>query len=200
MSARPFTESEFSTLAAHFVATGQIRNLALLKVGCGTGYRITELLALRVGDVWDGRDVGREITIARRNLKGGRGAYHRSVRSRRTPLSEPVREALRLHLERIGTADSARALFSTAQAQGGAMDRSSVFRLLQEACLASGVSPVRVSTHSFRKTFAARIFQASGRDLVATQRIIGHSNPATTARYLETDTAQLDSLVRSIAA
>ena len=103
MSARPFTESEFSLLSAHFAAAGKTRNLLLLKLGCGTGYRISEVLALRVRDVWTGMEVARELTIARRNLKGGRGAYHRSVRGRRVPLAEPVREVIREHLAKIGT-------------------------------------------------------------------------------------------------
>src|ERR1019366_4298874 len=92
MSARPFTESEFSSLSAHFSAAGQTRNVLLFKLGCGPGYRIFELLALRVRDVWTGTDVSKEVTIARKNLKGGRGAHHRSVRGRRVPLAEPVRE------------------------------------------------------------------------------------------------------------
>ena len=54
MSARPFTESEFTTLPSHFAAAGKTRDALLLKLGCGTGYRIAELLALRVRDVWTG--------------------------------------------------------------------------------------------------------------------------------------------------
>jgi hypothetical protein len=36
MNARPFTESEFSILSAHYSAAGQTRNFLLLKLGCGT--------------------------------------------------------------------------------------------------------------------------------------------------------------------
>ena len=123
MSARPFTEAEFTSLTTHFSAAGKTRDVLLLKLGCGTGYRISELLALRVRDVWTGTGVAKELTIARRNLKGGRGAYHRSVRGRRVPLAEPVREAIREHLLKIGTDNPDRALFSTTQAQGEPMDR-----------------------------------------------------------------------------
>jgi integrase len=200
MSARPFTESEFSHLSAHFAAAGKTRNLLLLKLGCGTGYRISELLALRVRDVWTGAEVARELTIARRNLKGGRGAYHRSVRGRRVPLAEPVREAIRDHLATIGTDNTDQALFSTTQAQGEPMDRSAVFRVLTEACRRCGIDTTRISTHCLRKTFVGRIYKASNHDLIATQRIVGHTSPATTARYLETDSAQLDLLMLAVAA
>jgi integrase len=200
MSARPFSDSEFLSLSTHFSSAGQTRNILLLKLGCGTGYRISEILALRVRDVWNGHEVGHQVTIARRNLKGGRGAHSRSVRGRRVPLAEPVREAILGHLARIGTDNPDRALFSTTQAQGEPMDRSAVFRVLAEACRHCGIDTTRISTHSLRKTFVGRIYKASNHDLIATQRIVGHSSPSTTARYLETDSAQLDALMLAVAA
>lgn len=200
MSARPFTEPEFSTLAAHLAAARRTRDRLLLVMGSGTGYRISELLSLRVGDVWHNGEVVHEVTIARRNLKGGHGVHCRSVRGRRVVLSEPVRTALREHLAVIGTTNPDLALFSSAKAKGEPMGRSMVFRILRGACAACGITNARVSTHSLRKTFVARVYLASGHDLITTQRIVGHSNPATTARYLETDSAKLDALVRHLAA
>ena len=116
------------------------------------------------------------------------------------PLSEPVREAIRAHLLKIGTGDLDRALFSTTQKQGRPMDRSAVFRVLTKACRRCGIDTSRVSTHSLRKSFVSRVYRASGNDLIATQRIVGHSNPSTTSRYLETDSARLDDLIRNLAA
>lgn len=200
MSARPLTEFEYTTLAAHLAAVGRTRDRLLLVLGCGTGYRITELLSLRVGDVWREGDVVREVTIARRNLKGGRGVHCRSVRGRRVVLSEPVRSALREHLAVIGTGNPDLALFTSAKARGEPMGRSMVFRILREVCSACSITNARVSTHTLRKTFVRRVYEASGHDLIATQRIVGHTSPTTTARYLETDTAKLDDLVRHLAA
>ncbi len=200
MSVRPFTEPKFSLLSVHFSAVGKTRNLVLLKLGCGSGYRISELLALRVPDVWTGTEVARELTIARRNLKGGRGAYHRSVRGRWVPIAEPVREAIREPLAKVGSDNPDRALFSTTQVHGEPMDRSAVFRVLTESCRRCGIDTTRISTHSLRKTFVGRIYKASNHDLIATQRIVGHTSPATTARYLETDSAQPDLLMLAVAA
>ncbi len=200
MSARPFTEPEYLLLSQHFAAARRTRDRLLLVLGCATGYRIQELLSLTVGQVWDGADVVKEITVARRDLKGGRGAYKRAVKGRRVPLSEAVRGAVRDHLTAIGPGEAARFLFATGRSHGAGMNRSQAFRVLVDACTACGIDTTRISTHSLRKTFVGRCYAASGRDLIKTQRAVGHSSPITTARYLETDTADLDRLVLTLAA
>lgn len=200
MSARPFTEQEYHRLCAHFTSTGHIRNRTLLVLGCGLGFRIRELLSLTVGHVWTGADIATEVTLARRSLKGGQGVHRRSIRSRRVVLSETIRSAIREHLAVIGVDDLNRALFATARSDGRGMNPSQAYRILVDACVACGIDRTRVSSHSLRKTFVGRVYRASGFDLIKTQRIVGHSSPIITARYLETDSSDLDELVRSLAA
>lgn len=61
-----------------------------------------------------------------------------------------------------------------------------------EAC---GIDEARVSTHSLRKSFVRSVYDASGRDLIQTQRVVGRSSPVITARYLESTQSELDELV-----
>lgn len=199
MSARPFTEQEYHHLCEHFTATGNIRNRTLLILGCGLGFRIRELLCLTVGHFWTGSDIATEVTLARRELKGGRGVHRRSIRSRRVALSEPVRNAVRQHLAEIGVEDPRRALFATSRSHGQGMNSSQAYRILVDACIACGISRIRISTHTLRKTFVGRVYLVS-KCLIKTQKLVGHSSPLVTARYLETDNDDLDQLVRSIAA
>lgn len=200
MSARPFTEAEYTRLLEHFAGPKRTRERLLLVLGCGTGYRIQELLRITWRQVLDGDQIARELTVERRHLKGGHGLRLRSVRNRRVPLSESVRAALQEHLTASGKVEPDHPIFATRSGAGKAMDRSHAFRLLQGAAIACGLPADRISTHSLRKTFVARIYAASGHDLIKTQRIVGHSSPLTTARYLETDSAELDRLVLNIAA
>ncbi len=51
MSARLFNESEYATLCAHFLSAGQTRDRLILVLGCGTGFRIQELLSITVGRI-----------------------------------------------------------------------------------------------------------------------------------------------------
>lgn len=201
MSARPFTEPEYLTLSQHFASAHRTRDRLLLILGCATGYRIQELLSLTVGQVWDGADVVREITVARKDLKGGRGGkYVRAVKGRRVPLSEAVRGAVLDHLTAIGPGEADRFQFATGRSHDAGMNRSQAFRVLVDACTAFGIDTTRVSTHSLRKTFVGRCCAASGCDLIKTQRAVRQSSPITIARYLETDTADLDRLVLTLAA
>ncbi len=198
MSARPFTEAEYLTLVDHLTAAGRTRDALLVVLGCATGYRIQELLSITVGQVWDGQDVAHEITVARRDLKGGKGVHKKAIRGRRVPLSETVRDAIRDHLVIAGTADPQWALFATNRSEGGPMHRSRAFCLLVEACEECGIDTTRISNHSYRKTFVGRIYAASGHDLIRTQRIVQHASPVTTARYIETDAGEMDALVRNL--
>lgn len=201
MSARPLSEDEYTRMVEFLAAHGLLRDRLLLILGCGTGYRITELLSLSVGQVWDGQLPRKDILVARRYLKGGAGIHCRSVRSRRVPLSTKIQEAVTGYMLSLRDAPSLdAALFRADRSAAAAMDRSSVFRMLARVAKACGVDSTRVSTHSFRKTFVARAYLASGCDIIKTQRIVGHSSPLTTARYLETDQNELDELVRALAA
>lgn len=203
MSARPLTDQEYATIVAHLAATGRTRDRLLLILGCATGFRIRELTSLTCGQVWDAAvgDVAREVIIARRNLKGGRGLWQRSVRGRRVPLGEPVRDAIREFLQERAPWDPEKALFSTCRSNetGRPLHRSQAWRIISQAAAECGLDVGRISTHTLRKTFVGRVYRATGNDLIATQRIVGHTSPLTTARYLETDSNRLDQIILSLA-
>jgi integrase/recombinase XerD len=145
--------------------------------------------------------VAREVTVARRNLKGGKGAHCRAVRGRRVPLSEPARAAIQEYLAAQGpNPPPERHLFTTSRSGDGPLHRAQAHRILVGITQACGFDATRISTHALRKTFVARAWRATGRDLIKVQRIVGHRSPLTTAKYLETDQDELDQLVRQFAA
>ena len=54
-----------------------------------------------------------------------------------------------------------------------------------------------ISTHSFRKTFAHKIYKHSGNDIVATQIALQHSSVTTTQRYLNIADVKLESVLQN---
>jgi len=192
---RPFTTEEQEKILTHLRNTGCHRDALLLEMGSYLGFRISELLSLKVEDVADAGVARDEIIVSRRNLKGGKGAHRRAVHSRRIVVPERLRHALTGYLQRKPLLPGSY-LYQSRENGNCPICRSQAHRIIVGAATAVGVHD-RIATHSMRKAFVKRIYEISGHDLVKTQRIVGHRSPLTTARYLETDQADLDALVRS---
>jgi integrase len=81
------TEGEVAQVAAAFQGAYAARNRALFVLGVRTGFRISELLSVRVGDVWQGGTVGLTLTVKRPATKG-------RIAGRTLPLHAEARAAL----------------------------------------------------------------------------------------------------------
>ena len=146
-AARPLLPDEEIKLLA---ALDRRRDQVLFLIGRYTGFRITELLSIRVRDVWDRAGVLSEITLSRQRLKGGQGVQRRRVRSRTVPLSPRLRAALQTFLdERFeGTAPAPDDfLFASRIGENRPISRVQAYRILKSAAVAIG-RPERIATHS----------------------------------------------------
>lgn len=148
-----------------------LRDRALFVVGIKTGYRISELLSLRVEDV-AGKD---SITVHRRNMKGRRS-------SRSVPLHPLAKEALQSYLN---TGVSGK-LFP--------ITRQHAWRIIKEAANKAGLSGT-ISTHSMRKSFGMNVFLRTNKNIVAAQKALGHSNVASTSHYLSVDLEEVTAAI-----
>lgn len=193
---RPFKPNEIAAMASFLIPRDEL----LLHLGCATGFRISELLGLRVGDLYAGREVRRELVIQRSSLKNGRGVRRKKIRSRRVVLGESIRKKLGEYWAvRFGFVEpKSECLIFASRFHGRALSRKSFWRILWVAAQKAGIPMERIGTHSMRKSFAAAVYAATGHDLLATQKLLGHQNPLTTASYLEFDEGRLDQVVLSL--
>jgi len=202
MPARPFTPTEIPALESHLLQHGRYRDRMLIIAGTQVGYRITELLTWTIGQVLapDG-DIVREVTVTRALLKGGSGVHKRSVRSRRVVLNERARGVICDYIASLGCVPPAdQYLFRSRSGANRPISRTQAHRVLKDLCRECGIDATRISTHSLRKSFVRAVYDASGHDLVRTQRIVMHASPITTARYLENTQSELDDLVLGLGA
>jgi integrase len=202
MSARPFTASELSILESNLMVAHRYRDAMLLKAGVSVGYRITEILSWTVGQVLTpAGEVAREVTVARALLKGGSGKKKRSIKSRRVVLNEKARAAIRDYIASLGYVPAPdEFLFRSREGGNRPLHRSQAHRILVQACEECGIDTARISTHSLRKTFVRSVYDASGHDVIKTMKVVQHSSPVITARYLENTESELDDLVLGLAA
>jgi integrase/recombinase XerC len=148
------------------------RDYAMLELLAGTGLRVGELLALKVGDVTLQERSGKVIV-----RQGKHGEY------REVPLTLDVRKALAAYLKEVHPEQDNPAAPLWVGPQGQLRQRSSVTRLLEKYALQAGIEPV--NPHALRHTFATRYLHANPDDLRGLARLLGHSSLDTVMIYTE---------------
>jgi site-specific recombinase XerD len=147
----------------------------LLQTAYACGLRASEVLGLRVADV----DSGRMVLWVRH----GKGGKDRGV-----PLSPALLEALRAHWQRLRPTTW---LFP-GRTPSGRRSLGALQRVCRRAVRAAGFAK-KVSLHTLRHSYATHLLEA-GVDLMTIQRLLGHRDLQTTARYTHVTAPRLAGL------
>jgi site-specific recombinase XerD len=183
---RPLSTEEVMAVSKSFSGPYALRNKALFVLGVRTGFRVSELLSLQVGDVLQHGQVVKQITVKRRNMKG-------KIEGRTIPLHIDAQTALASYLaqRQVGSAEP---LFPSQKAPSEPITRIQAWRVLQEAYGANGLTG-NLGTHAMRKSFARKVYQVSGHDLLSTQRALGHKSMSSTMSYLSFEQSAVDAAI-----
>jgi integrase/recombinase XerC len=156
------------------LAATQARDVALFTLLYGTGLRISEALALDVGDA---PHAGGTLRVL------GKGAKERLV-----PVLPAVAEAIAAWLKLHPRAHDPHAPLFTGT-RGGRLDPAVAQRTLRLFRRLAGL-PEHATPHALRHSFATHLL-AGGADLRAIQDLLGHASLSTTQRYTSVDQAGL---------
>lgn len=169
------------------------RNKCLFILGLRTGLRISELLSITVGQVYADNAVQSRLKVPKRFTKG-------KVRTVEVALHKQAVDAIRTLIEDLigdygySGLDSNLYLFQAYKGKNQKLSRFMAHNVLKKAYKLSGLTGC-LATHSMRKSFAAHVWSASGKDLLMTQRALNHKSILSTVNYLETSSDELDKLV-----
>ncbi len=178
---RPLLNEEIRRVASSFDGTFAIRNKCLFMLGVSTGGRISELLSLTLGDVFQNNAPVTDLLFDRSIVKGKED-------SRAVPINSDgraaVEEIIAWHFEQYGTPpDVSRPLFPSRNGQGSQpMTRKAAHDILKHAFEKAGLNG-KLATHSLRKSYAQRLYEQTN-DIYAVQEMLGHKDVKTTQRYL----------------
>ena len=177
---RPLDNQEIRQVSGSFDGTFEIRNRALFMLGVSTGGRISELLGLQIGDVYQNRAPVTDLLFDKSIVKG-------KEHSRAVPVNRDGRQAIddliTWHRKEYRSIAKTRPLFPSRNGQGGKrMSRRAAHDVLKHAFEAAGLNG-KLASHSLRKSFAQRLYDCTG-DIYAVQEMLGHKNIATTQKYL----------------
>lgn len=189
---RPLTRQQVKAVLS---VTDTIREKTLLTVGFCTGYRVSELLSLTVADVSTDGAIHSHVTVKASNTKTKTG---RSVM-----LNSDAKKALQAlvnWLKAKGLTDKSTPLFlsrkRTTSGENKAINRQQAHEIIK-ALFAKIGEFGNVSTHTLRKTFAARIYEQTGK-LELVQIALGHKSINSTISYLAFGNDDVDNAIMGI--
>jgi len=160
------------------------RNRAMLETLYGCGLRVSELIGLRLSDLYFD-----EYFISVR----GKGDKQRFVPILPVTIKHIniYREQVRVHQAiKKGAEDI---LFLNRR--GRALSRAMVFTIVKDSGELSGIGK-QISPHTFRHSFATHLL-TNGADLRAIQQMLGHESITTTEVYMHVDRTQLSKVINT---
>lgn len=155
-----------------------MRNVAIFETLYACGLRVSELVGLRLSDLFFKEELIRVV---------GKGNKERLV-----PINALARKMIGLYRDEIrplipvkkGAEDI---LFLNRR--GAALSRAMIFNMVKDAAAAAGIRK-NISPHTFRHSFATHLVK-HGADLRAVQEMLGHESITTTEIYTHLSQQQL---------
>ncbi|MEM7383142.1 MAG: site-specific tyrosine recombinase XerD [Bacteroidota bacterium] len=166
----------------HTTPTG-MRNRAMLETLYGTGLRVSELIVLRLSDLYFDERFLRVL---------GKGNKERLV-----PIGQVAMKYLRIYIEEVRSRITAKKGFANyvfLNRRGAKLTRVMVFLIVKELAQRAGLGK-QISPHTFRHSFATHLVEG-GADLRAVQAMLGHESITTTEIYMHLDSNYLKQIIR----
>ena len=169
--------------AADLSTNEGLRNRAMLEFLYGAGLRVSELIQLKLTDVY--QDIGFIKVVGKgdkeRLVPAGRDAFHYL-----NVYLEHIRPQIPVKKAAINVVFLNR--------RGSALSRVMVFLICKDLAAKAGIHKT-ISPHTFRHSFATHLIEG-GADLRAVQEMLGHESILTTEIYTHVDRAFLSQMVR----
>ncbi|MCM3386078.1 site-specific integrase [Bacillus subtilis] len=160
------------------------RDYLMFMVGISSALRISDILKLKVGDIWDGRKPKEFIYLHEEKT----GKY------KRFPITENLQKAIREYMKEYQLDQESYLFFS--RKGNKPISRQQAAHILSSAADYIGIKEP-VSTHSMRKTWGYWAYK-KGYSLALIMEALNHSSIAITKKYLGITQEDLDDVYMSM--
>lgn len=158
------------------------RNKAILEVLYGCGLRVSELIGLKISNLF------LDIEFIKVEGKGNK--------ERLVPIGNQAIKHLKIYLEEIRSQQSIKLGhedYVFLNRRGAALSRVMIFIIIKDLATQIGLKK-QISPHTFRHSFASHLVEG-GADLRAVQDMLGHESITTTEIYAHVDKEYLQSVI-----
>ncbi|MGI9546917.1 MAG: site-specific tyrosine recombinase XerD [Flavobacteriaceae bacterium] len=159
------------------------RNRAMLETLYGCGLRVSELINLKISDLFFEEDF---IKVT------GKGDKQRFV-----PISKVNKKYIELYRQHVRVHQKVQKGFEDVlflNRSGKKLSRAMIFTIIKKLSEKIGLQK-NISPHTFRHSFASHLLQ-NGADLRAIQQMLGHESITTTEVYMHVDRTHLAEVVQ----
>lgn len=160
-----------------YLASYSKRNQLIFVFGINTGLRVSDILGLNI------EDVKNKSYVEIREKKTGK--YKRFPLNNK--LKTLIREYLKVREKQYSISEDEPLFLGKKHCR---LNRSQVYRFLNEACKELGIN-INCGTHTMRKAFGY-FFYKKFNDIALLQKILNHSSPSITLRYIGIAQEEID--------
>lgn len=185
---RPLTDSEKEQVINAIDGRHCLRDRLLVILGIYAGFRVSEILSLRVKDVFQNGQIPNHVSVQRCNMKGKR-------EGRSVVLHKAVKDAILQYILGSVAVTPDSPLFLN-QLRTKAISRQQAWNIVKDAFAACGLTG-KLGTHSLRKTMARNVYEKSGHCLLKTKKALGHTDIRTTEKYLSFAESEVEDIILS---
>lgn len=160
------------------------RNRAILETLYGCGLRVSELISLKLSDLFFDEGF---VKVT------GKGNKQRFV-----PISPTTIKFITIYKDQVRVHQSIQPSHEDTlflNRRGAGLTRAMIFTIIKKLCEKIGLNKT-VSPHTFRHSFATHLLE-NGADLRAIQQMLGHESITTTEIYMHVDRSHLSEIMRN---
>lgn len=173
---QPIRDPDLILYMKKFLKEQSDRNYMLFVTGINSGLRISDILQLRVRDVR--RSYFNIIEI-------------KTKKKKRIDMTTQLQKEFKWYIE--GKEDH-EYLFRSREGLNQPISRSMAYKILRQAADYVGLDDI--GTHTMRKTFGYHLYKKTG-DVALLQKILNHSDPAFTLRYIGISDDMMNQAIKS---
>ena len=158
------------------------RNRAIIETLYGCGLRVSELITLRLSDLFF------EEGFIKATGKGNKERF--------VPISDFTMNAINLYIKQIRVHQQPTPLYKDTlflNRRGAALTPAMIFHIIKELAIIAGIKKT-ISPHTLRHSFATHLLE-NGADLRSIQLMLGHESITTTEIYMHVDRVHLTKIM-----
>lgn len=175
---QPIRDLEKIGEVRRYLAARSARDELLFCFGIYTGLRISDILKVKVRDVY-GKDYFYIVEQKTKNRRKNSKARNKAPVRKRVPIVPKLKRLLDKYCFDLNEDEY---LFRSRQGRNRPITRVRSYDILREAAKRCELS--EIGTHTLRKTFGYWVYHENEKDVALLQDIFGHSAPYITLKYI----------------